>query len=234
MLYTVRLAVWPIALVSEPLDRRFRRGLIKLYNRGFARVVGMRVIRHGTPPKAPFYLVANHLSYMDMLVVAHQTGAVFVSRGDVADWPVIGAISKSLYVLFIDRTDKRDTVRVNRQIEDTLHKGDGIVVFAESRISCGRDVEPFKSALIQPAVANHIPVHYATLSYQTPDHCPPANEIVGWWRPESFGKHLIRLLGYSGVTATVHFGAEPIFEHDRKELARKLHQAVRKNFVPLN
>ncbi len=231
--YVLRLLVWPSVLYSERLDRRLRRSVLVLWSIGFIKVFGIRVVVHGPRPKPPFYIVANHLSYVDMLLLTRLTGAIFVSRGDVQHWPIIGLMARSLYILFIDRRDKRDTVRVNRLIDHTLKMGDGLAVFAESRISRGLDVEPFKSALIQPAIDNGIPVHYVTLSYETRSKHPPANEVVGWWRPEGFFPHIFRLLGYPGFTATVHFGPEPIEGTDRKKLARQLHEAVRANFTPV-
>jgi 1-acyl-sn-glycerol-3-phosphate acyltransferase len=184
-------------------------------------------------PGPPFFLVANHLSYLDMVVLTHQTGCIYVARGDVEHWPVIGFLSKSMYVIFIDRKNQRDTVRVNRLISHAIEMGDAVAVFAESRISAGRDVEPFKSALIEPAVAAGLPVHYATLGYETLAGDPPAGEIVNWWRPEGFLFHLQRLLRHRGVVARVRFGDEPLCGDDRKELAPRLHAAVRANFTPL-
>lgn len=233
ILYLLRLLVWPTALYSEALDRRLRRPLIQTWARSFALIAGVRVVVHGTPPKPPMFLVANHLSYLDMLVIIHQTGCIFVSREDVQYWPVLGFMAKSLYIIFIDRKDKRDTVRVNKLIAHTLEMGDGLAIFPESRISRGLDVEPFKSSLIEPAVANKVPVHYATICYETPPGSPPANRIVGWWRPESFFFHLFRFLGHHGCTATVYFGEEPLSGNDRKELAERLHEAVRKNYTPI-
>ncbi len=233
VLFGIRLAVWPSAYYSEALDRRFRRKLLQFWNRCFAKIAGIEVVTHGLPPQPPFYIVANHLSYLDMLLVTHQTGSIFVSREDVQYWPVIGFMARSLYIIFIDRQDRRDTVRVNKLIEHAIRMGDGIAVFPESRISCGRDVEPFKSSLIEPAVANRIPVHYATITYETLPGCPPANKIVGWWRPEPFFAHLFRLLSYRGMTATIRFGEQAVVGSDRKELSERLHQAVRAQFLPL-
>ncbi|HEX72321.1 MAG TPA: 1-acyl-sn-glycerol-3-phosphate acyltransferase [Candidatus Hydrogenedentes bacterium] len=233
VLYLLRLLIWPTALYSEALDRRLRRTLLRLWARSFALIAGVRVIAHGAPPKPPMFLVANHLSYLDMLVIGHQTGCIFVSREDVQYWPILGFMAKSLYIIFIDRKDKRDTVRVNKLIAHTLKMGDGLAIFPESRIFCGQDVEPFKSSLIEPAVANKIPVHYATICYETPEGSPPATRIVAWWRPEPFFQHLFRFLSHRGCTATVYFGEEPLFGDDRKELAERLHEAVRKNYVPM-
>jgi len=232
-LIVLRYLVWPTALFSERADRRLRRILLRAWAGSFARIAGIRVFTEGPMPTAPFFLVANHLSYLDMLVLTSLTGCIYVARGDVEHWPVVGFISKALYVIFIDRESRRDTVRVNRLISHAIEMGDAVGVFAESRISPGKDVEPFKSALIEPAVAAKLPVHYATLGYETLPGCPPASEVVSWWRPESFPYHLQRLLRQRGVIARVRFGDEPLYGDDRKELAPRLHAAVRANFKPV-
>ena len=229
----LRLLVWPVAFLSRKTDRRCRRVLLRFWARLFAFVAGMRIVAEGTAPKPPFFLVMNHVSYLDMLVLAREAGSIFVSREDVEDWPVVGFIAKSLYIIFIDRSLKRDTVRVNTLIQDTLREGDGIGVFAESRVSCGITVEPFKSPLLQAAIDLDMPVHYAALNYRTVEAAPPEGEIISWWRPEPFYVHLYRFLQYPGATATIRFCDAPIRGTDRKELARQLHAGVLSKFTPL-
>ncbi len=231
--FAVRLCVWPVALYSERLDRAFRRDIMHYWYTGVLHLLGVRVEVQGQPPRPPFYLVANHLSYIDMLVLARETGCLFVSRGDVEHWPVIGFMVKSLYILFIDRQSKRDTARVNKLIAHTMEQGDAIAIFPESRISRGIDVLPFKSALIQPAVDNGVAVHWAVLHYQSPPELPPAGKIAVWWRPDAFFPHIFRLLAHRGVVATVYFSPEPISGADRKVLAAELFQAVKDKFVPV-
>ena len=232
--FSVRVLIWPSTWFSGPLDRRMRRAIIRFWGRGFAPIIGMKVVVAGPLPEPPFYLVANHLSYLDVWVLDYTLGCAFVARGDMQHWPIIGPMSKALHVLFIDRENKRDAVRVNELIAHTLQQGDGIAVFAESRISRGLDVEPFKSALIQPAILNSMPVHFATISYESKPGGPPASRTVGWWRPEPFFFHLSRLLRQRhGFTATIVFGEEPIASTDRKLLAQQLYEAVRANYVPM-
>lgn len=233
VIWGIRLSFWPVSFWSEPLDRRGRRWIMRVWGWGFKRIVGARVVIHGPLPAPPYYLVSNHLSYIDIFLLGSVLGATFVARGDLEHWPVIGWLSRSLHVLFINREQRQDAVRVNELIAHALRMGDGIAVFAESRISRGLAVEPFKSALIQPAIDNGVPVHYVTFSYHTDFEEPPASRIIGWWRPESFFGHVRRLLQYPGFTATMHFGAGPIAGTDRKVLASALHDAVKANYVPM-
>jgi len=234
IMLAIRMSFWPLARFDEARDRRWRRFWFRHWARGHMWLFGARVETRGTPPTPPFYLVANHLSYMDIFLISAHTGCGFVARGDMANWPILGTACRSLYILFIDRTSRKDAARVNDLITHTLAMGDGITVFPESRISRGIDVEPFKSALIQPAVAANTPVHYVTITYRTPEGARPANEVVGWWRPEPLFYHVKRLLRQPGFTATIHFGAAPLSGLDRKSLSKSLHDAVRSQFVPVD
>jgi len=140
LIWPLRLLLWPVALFSEPLDRRIRCSLFRLFGRGLAMIIGMKVEIRGPRPEPPYYVVANHLSYVDIFLLAYALGCVFVARGDVKHWPLIGWMARSIQVLFIDRERKEDAHRVNQEIEHTLAQADGIAVFAESRISRGLDV----------------------------------------------------------------------------------------------
>lgn len=225
--------LWPFTKYPERRRRALRRVMLRAWAAGIAFAWGIRVEMHGPVPKRPFFIVMNHISYLDVLMLVRCTGCIFVARGDVASWPVIGLLFRSIHVMFIDRADKRDTVRVNELIHHALSLDDCVGVFAESRISRGIDVEPFKSALIQPAIANHIPVHYATITYKSLPGATPAWKVVNWWQPVPFFRHLWRLLACRGFTTVVHFGEAPIFGDDRKALARQLRDAVRARFVPV-
>lgn len=233
LMFGCRMVFLPLRGQDEARDRRWRRWWFARWGRGFARIYGIKIVVKGAPPEPPFYIVCNHLSYLDVLMMVCQTGCGFVARGDLEHWPIIGPMCKRLDVLFIDRASKRDTVRVNDLIAHTIAQGDGICVFPESRIYCGRDVEPFKSSLIEPAIKLSMPIHYATVSYETPPGSPPASRIISWWRPEPFFFHVARQLKNRGCTATITFGEAPLQSGDRKKLANDLREAVRKNFVPL-
>ena len=93
---------------------------------------------------------------------------------------------------------------------------------------------PFKSALLEPAVENGCPVHYATIHYEAAEGAPPASQWVCWWDDTPFGAHVLRMLREPGYTATVTFGAEPIVAADRKTLVQDLWQAASKQFTPID
>ncbi|MDQ1256096.1 MAG: 1-acyl-sn-glycerol-3-phosphate acyltransferase [Candidatus Hydrogenedentes bacterium] len=233
LLFGIRLTFLPLQWFSPALDRRFRRLLLRFWGRAVSAIMHMRLVVKGTPPSAPFFLVSNHLSHLDGVPFSAILGCTFVSKSEISNWPVIGFMTRQLGLIFVDRSKRIETVRVNEQIGQALAEGEGIIMFAESTTSKGETIMPFKSALLEPAVRNDCPVHYATLHYKATGGSPPASQWICWYDGTPFGTQLWRSFGYPSSIATVTFGAEPISAPDRKILALQLHEASIKQFEPI-
>ncbi len=157
----------------------------------------------------------------------------FVAKREVRSWPVVGLLAASVGTIFIDRTLKRDAVRVLDALAGAIADGDGVVVFAEATSSPGEAVLPFRPALLEWAARTGHPVHHASLGYRTPAPSVPAHLSVCWWGDMTFGRHLVALCRLPGIEATLRFGEAPIAERNRKQLADRLHQAVSARFTPV-
>ena len=210
------------------------QGVFQACAKAVLRILGVRVHVEGAPPAAPYLLVSNHLSYLDVLVLAAVARPVFISRADVAGWPLVGRLTRSVGTILVNRELKRDVARVAIEIEDRLRRGLGVVLFAEGTSTDGSDVLPFKASLLEPVARAGFPAHYASLAYTTPDDAPPARDAVCWWGDMEFGPHVRSLLGIRRIDAHVTFGNEPIASTDRRVLAEELWQAVRRQHRPLS
>ena len=194
--------------------------------RASARIVGMKVNAHNAPPASPFLLVSNHLSYVDIAVLESQVDCAFVAKSEVANWPILGFVCRTLGTIFVDRKQKRDVLRAMAQAKDTLNQGLGVVLFPEGTSTRGPTTLPFKSSLLEFAAQRRMPVHYASISYVVPHHEPPAQQSVCWGGTMTFPGHLFRLLQLSEFEANVTFGLQPILNDDRRVLAAELRSAV--------
>ncbi|MDZ4858460.1 MAG: lysophospholipid acyltransferase family protein [Candidatus Hydrogenedentes bacterium] len=239
ILWTVSLFFFRcLALLLIPFSRSAeewcRRMLLRVWAIGVTWIVRMSLTIEGNAPKPPYYLVTNHLSYLDIVLLARTAGCVYVSRSDLADHPVLGFLAKVMNTIFIDRAKARDTHRVNEQINDRLDKGYGVHMFAESKISQDAQVHPFKPPLLQPAIERGIPVHYAALSYSTPPGVPAAKDVIVWKDGVTLGQNMAHVLGLPKFSAVISYGNAPLTAPDRKELAEKLYLATLERFTPVD
>jgi 1-acyl-sn-glycerol-3-phosphate acyltransferase len=222
----------PFVFGSNNRARDWRNRNFRSWAQMAARVIGMTIIVRNEPPKGSFLMVSNHLSYVDVILLASQADCAFVAKREVAGWPIIGSVCRATNTIFIDRKLRRDIPNSMRQIVETLRRGVGVVLFAEGTSTNGDRVLPFKTSLLEIAARNQLPVHYASVGYVVP-HCEtPATESVCWWGDMTFPDHLFRLLQLPSFEASLVYGAEPITSDDRRVLATKLWSAVSSQINP--
>ena len=173
-IYLLLVAGLALTFPSRRARISWRSFILRRWAKATAAFLKIRITTYGAPPVAPFFLVSNHLSYVDIVVFASQLCCSFIAKKDVARWPVIGLLCKSIGTIFIDRENRREITRVNGQVERALAEGRGVVLFAEGTSSQGATVLPFKPGLLEPAARAGFPVSYAALSYRVPgDEMPP-------------------------------------------------------------
>lgn len=222
----------PFAVAAGRLGA-WRAGVTRAWARALLAVLGVRLEVEGRPPEPPFLLVANHLGYLDVLVLAATVPTVFVAKAEIAGWPVFGALARAGGTVFVDRAARREIPRVAAEMRRVLEEGRGVVLFPEGTSTCGAEVAPFRPSLLAPAAAGSLPVSWAVLGYATPAGSPPAHLAVCWWGDMPLPGHLLGLLALPAIDARVTFGSEAVADPDRKRLADRLHEEVTRRFVPV-
>ncbi|MFL6213932.1 MAG: lysophospholipid acyltransferase family protein [Blastocatellia bacterium] len=232
-LFVLLLAGLAVLIPSHRARNRWRSRMLRRWAKATAALLNLKITTIGVPPPSPFFLVANHLSYLDVVALATQVDCRFIAKRDVSSWPLIGLLCRSVGTIFIDRENRRDLVRVNAATERALSEGVGVVLFAEGTSSEGATVLPFKPGLLELAARAEMDVAHAALSYRVPSDETPAHLSVCWWGDMTFITHLAGLMKLSAIDATLVFGREPVRAADRKQLARELRAAVLEEFIPV-
>ena len=226
-------SAWLVSSFFIPNKLYWRQLCFRLWARGFARIAAMSIEVIGPVPKPPFFLVTNHLSYMDIPAIRSVVEGVFVAKAEIREWFVAGKIISDMGMVFINRQNRRDIPRAGADIISRLSDGEGVIVFPEGTSTKGEDILPFNSSFLQFAAETDVPVSYASLSYRTPDREIPASEAVCWWDDTSFLRHMMRMFSLPGFTAIISFGEHPVLSTDRKKLAGELREKVSEHFIPI-
>jgi len=200
---------------------------VREWSRQMLAIIGVTLVVRGTPPAhGPLLLVANHISWLDILVMDAAHPARFVSKADVKHWPMLGALITGAGTLYIERASRRDAMRVVHHMAAALTAGDTLAVFPEGTTGDGRELLPFHANLIQAAISAHAPVLPVALQYLdgASGAVSDAPLFVG---DTTLLESVWRSLRADGMQACVNFG-EPQMAggRDRRAWADDLQQTV--------
>ena len=218
------LAIVQLRLVA--LDHPQRHARIRWWSDKMLRVLGMRLVVQGQFRPGAKLLVANHVSWIDVMAMhAVCPEARFVSKADVQHWPLIGRLVAAAGTLYIERERRRDALRVVHQMADAMKAGDTVAVFPEGTTGDGTTLLPFHANLLQAAIATATPVQPVALRYSDPLRAvSPQAAYVG---ETTLTQSLWMLARAQGMV--VHVAVQPARESahaDRRRLAQSLHDQI--------
>jgi 1-acyl-sn-glycerol-3-phosphate acyltransferase len=203
---------WKLVLGRSPWPRRFL-GMV-------GRAAGMKVRVVGEPLPSHALFLANHLSWLDILVLAGTSGTAFVSKDDVARWPIIGWLARLNNTVFIARTERKDVRNQADALRNALVAGQPVALFPEGTTDGGAEVLPFRASLLAslfPPLAG-VRVQPVALDYG------PGGHDIAWVGKEPALANVRRVLSRRGTTpVALHFLApiDPAEAGDRKRLAER-------------
>jgi 1-acyl-sn-glycerol-3-phosphate acyltransferase len=190
-------------------------------------ILGIRLELRGVPPAAgPVLLVANHISWLDILVMHAARYCRFVSKADVKRWPLIGTLATGAGTLYIERESRRDALRVVHHVAESLQRGEIVAVFPEGTTSDGLALLPFHANLIQAAISACALVQPVALKFV--DTATGATSLTPCYLgDDTLVGSVWRTLAGPPITAVVAYG-EPQADQgrDRRTWAADLRSAV--------
>lgn len=225
---TVTALLIPVYLLARLLPgRQPDRWVAGLWGGILVRLFGVKLEIEGAPMKEPGALVANHVSWMDILALAAAAPTHFVSKSEVAHWPVVGFIARIADAEFIERKPAQARLHEAR-LAQRIKDGDLLCFFPEGTSSDGLVVLPFKTTLFAIFQATGAKAQPVSLKYTPPPHLP--KRFYGYYDDLSFGDSAGAALARStgGVLRiTFHAPVDPADHPDRKRMAAFCEAEVR-------
>ncbi len=202
----ILFGVWLAAVRMPRLQPSQQSACVQAWALAFLRHAGVALEVRGQPPVlGPVLLVANHLSWLDIPVMHAARHCRFVSKADVQDWPLVGTLAAAAGTLYIERSSRRDALRMVYLMEDALKADEVLAVFPEGTTGDGRALLPFHANLLQAAVSAGAPVQPVGLRFidQASGEASYAPSYVG---DETLLGSIWRTLCAPPIVAVVHYG----------------------------
>ncbi len=112
-------------------------------------------------------MVSNHVSWLDISVIGSELPVIFLAKGEIARWPVLGFIIKTAGTLFIDRG--KGAKDANARLSESLSKNRSVLIFPEGTTTDGHSVKRFYPRLVQSAIDSKTCVQPVALRYSDKD-----------------------------------------------------------------
>lgn len=239
----VTAPLFPLQVFAHRLQRFWHKSLPRRWQKFMCRLLGFKVMVNGDMSQGrPLLLVANHVSWSDILVLGSIAEVSFIAKSEVKDWPLFGNFAQLQRTVFIERERKHKTADQANEIAARLKSGDILVLFAEGTTSDGNRVLPFKSSLLGAAKAalnvgngdaiDHVLIQPVSLAYTRIQGLPVGRflrPVVAWPGTMPLVKHLKGILAARAIDVEVTFGVPVMFDRssDRKALSRRFEAEIR-------
>jgi 1-acyl-sn-glycerol-3-phosphate acyltransferase len=222
------LSVLLLPMLPAPGRSRFSRGLF----RTVLRAIGVRLVVRGGDrfdagtDDGGVLVVANHVSWLDILVLGAVQPMRLVAKREVRDWPLLGAVAVKIGTVFVDRASLRSLPDMVAETARALRSGSSVGLFPEGTTWCGEASGPFRRAGFQAALDAGVPVRPVAQRMTLPDGTPTtAGAFIG---EDTLLDSLLRVLRLPGLVVELEILPllVPAEGTSRAELARRAELAV--------
>ena len=157
--------LWTLHLRFGRMSVAEQHSAVQQWAQGVLRIMGIELQVHGRAHAGPVLLVANHISWLDIVVMLAAQYCRFVAKSELKAWPLVGPLATAAGTLYIERASSRDALRVVHHMAERLQVGDVLAVFPEGTTGDGVHVLPFHANLLQAAIAAQAPAQAVGLRF---------------------------------------------------------------------
>lgn len=201
--------------------------LIQSWLHRSAEIIGVDIQVKGTPQPSPTFVVANHISWIDIIIISSVFPISFLSKSEIRKWPVIGTLAAKAGTLFIQRGAKNGAEEAIQLMQEKLVSGHSVASFPEAKTTDGTRVHLFHARLFAAAIDTNSVIQPVALTYPVDINNNDINPIVPYTNGPNLVTHAFRIMSAKRTIASVTV-CEPIITEgkSRKELAQSARNAI--------
>jgi 1-acyl-sn-glycerol-3-phosphate acyltransferase len=186
--------------------------------------------------QGPAIFAANHVSWLDIVILSSLAPVSFIARHDVNGWPFFGALARLQRTVFVDRKRRLTTGTSRDQMRERLAAGDMLVLFAEGTSGDGTRVLPFKSTFFAAAENSGVAVQPLSVVYAGHRNLPMPRRLrplYAWYGDMEMPPHLWAAMAHGPIEVKIicHAPLSMADHGNRKILAKKAEETVRQGLV---
>jgi 1-acyl-sn-glycerol-3-phosphate acyltransferase len=217
---------WTIRTIFPKLNDEQQARYVEVWARGMLAIIGIEVRVKGHPALGPVLMAANHISWLDILVMHAACHCRFVAKSEIRGWPLVGVLTTGGGSLYIERGSNRDAMRVVHQMATALQQGQVLAVFPEGGTGDGVTLLPFHANLLQAAISAGAPIQPIALQFL--DAQTQQTSLAPCYRDtDTLVSSLWRTLCAPPLLAQVRYGESQIAQgRNRREWAIDLQETV--------
>ncbi|CAM3753820.1 lysophospholipid acyltransferase family protein [Parendozoicomonas haliclonae] len=194
------------------------------------KTMGVKIHKRGGPWTGTTLMVCNHISWLDIPILATSLPFHFLAKSEIRKWPIIGWLAAVTGTLFI-RRGSGDSRSITRQLSCYLSLGNSILFFPEGTTSDGNRVLPFHSRLFESAITSDVVIQPITLAYCEAGRPHPRAPFIG---DDSLVPHIWQMLGEKQIH--IHLVYHPPLKpstRDARALAKETEEMIRKGLTDI-
>lgn len=200
-----------ISVFYKSKEKKLERGILlrRFAIRILHPILGSKITVYGKEPIASGLVVSNHRSYFDAMIILKNILASPVGKKEVESWPLIGSVTKTTGVIFVNREEKSSRTQTLKEVRVVLENGFSIFVAPEGTTHINPTTIDFRPGTFVLAAELGIPVMPVAIDYKNMDDA--------WIGDDTFIPHFLKCFSKWRTEIKVSY-LEPIFSDNVEEL----------------
>ena len=227
IVYGIGVITYHTVFKKRPANDPTFKAAFTVWYKQACKIVDLKIIVQGQPAEGPVLMVANHISWLDILLLASVANPRFLSKAEIRKWPLVGWAGQQIDTLFIKRGQRSASAAASAGIAEGLAQGNRILIFPEGTTAEGKVVGRLHARLFGAAIETNSPVQPIVIHYTDDNDDSHTSERIPFVGEQNLFSNVWLLLGCKNPTAYVYcLPTRDSAGQTRKALVSDIHEAM--------